>query len=139
MPGIDMNTASVYQAIAAWHGTYASAAHLSLNLAASLATQCLYNELCGFAAAERAEHQQLQAHRDLAKLVEYPGTGWDAVHDAHTYALPKHKSAMKSGPVGALSLGSCARWVPSLLHSTSGDWLVKKLAAVERNLSFPSD
>ena len=80
----------MYEAIAAWHGKYASAAHHSISLAASLADQCAYMELCGCAAAERAEHQQQQAHRNHAKLLEHPGTGRDAVHVAHTCALSKY-------------------------------------------------
>ena len=86
---IDKTAASVYQAITAWDG-YATASHQSLSLDASLADQCSYTEIYDVAAAERAEHQQQQAHRDLAKRLGQPATGQNATFVANIHALPSH-------------------------------------------------
>lgn len=84
-----------------------------------MAHQCSYNELCGYAAAERVEHQQQQAHRNPAKRLEQPETGWDTC--IHLHCL------VTTSPLGisvsAHSLGSHSGRVPSLPYSISGDWL----------------
>ena len=90
------------------------------SLAASLADHCSYTELCGFAAAERAEHYQQQAHRDFAKRLGQPGAGQDAVPiSLHVHWLLTSLSLILGISVSA-SLGSCGGRVPSLPYSMSG-------------------
>ena len=59
--------------MAAWHGNMLVLVIKVSNWLQASANLCWHIELCGLAAAERAEYHQQQAHWDLAKLLEQPG------------------------------------------------------------------
>ena len=102
----------MYQAIADWDGAHGSVS-LSGPQSACKLWQTGVDELC-CAAAEGAELQQQQAHRDLAELMGQLGTGQNAVNVAVARALPKHRLAL--------------RFILSIQRSWLLWWLGSKLA-----------